>query len=177
MTGSCCALRHHVHNVTQRVGHQPADTAGPFLAQQDGGAETEFLARIEQVINNTFDPIANWLSTAVFYEISVFGVTVPWIAARLVLAGFVFTPDFGFIRFRGFKKSNFSEDVHRIVFCAFVVIGSVLTFGSVLDFVDAVLFLLALFNIIGLYIPAPVVKRELAEFRSGVRSREIETVQ
>ncbi|MBA0127599.1 alanine:cation symporter family protein [Haloechinothrix sp. YIM 98757] len=94
-----------ITSVNALATSQP-DTAGPFLAQQGGGAETEFLARIEQVINNTFDPIANWLSTAVFYEISVFGVTFPWIVAWLVLAGFVFTLYFGFIQFRGFKLAT-----------------------------------------------------------------------
>ncbi|MFT7834821.1 alanine/glycine:cation symporter family protein [Saccharothrix sp. BKS2] len=70
-----------------------------------------------------------------------------------------------------FGKSRGSEMAYRIVFCLFTVVGSVLTLGSVLDFADAVLFALALFNIIGLYLLAPVVKRELKEFQAYLRSR------
>ncbi|OZM71317.1 D-alanine glycine permease [Amycolatopsis antarctica] len=72
-----------------------------------------------------------------------------------------------------FGRSVISERAYYVVFCTFVVIGSVLTLGSVLDFADAVLFLLALVNIIGLYLLMPVVKRELKAFRGKVRDGEI----
>ncbi len=73
-----------------------------------------------------------------------------------------------------FGKSRVTEHIYHFVFCAFIIVGSVLSLDSVIGFTDAVLFLLALFNIIGLYLLAPVVKRELASFLSKVRSGEIE---
>ncbi|MCF6521920.1 sodium:alanine symporter family protein [Streptomyces sp. JJ36] len=69
-----------------------------------------------------------------------------------------------------FGRSRVSERVYQGVFCSFIVIGAVLTFGSVLAFTDAVLFLLALVNIIGLYLLAPVVKRELARFTRSLKA-------
>ncbi|MFC5291213.1 alanine/glycine:cation symporter family protein [Actinokineospora guangxiensis] len=72
-----------------------------------------------------------------------------------------------------FGKSTTSERVYQIVFCLFIVAGSVLTLGSVLSFADAVLFLLALVNIIGLYLLVPVVKTELKSFHAKIRSGEI----
>ncbi|SFP79031.1 alanine or glycine:cation symporter, AGCS family [Amycolatopsis arida] len=72
-----------------------------------------------------------------------------------------------------FGKSKTSERVYQAVFLAFIVAGSVLTLGTVIDFADAVLFMLALFNIIGLYILVPVVKREAQNFREKLRSGEI----
>jgi alanine or glycine:cation symporter, AGCS family len=72
-----------------------------------------------------------------------------------------------------FGKSRASERVYQLVFCLFIVAGSVLTLGSVLSFADAVLFLLALFNIIGLYLLVPVVKEELASFHEKIRSGEV----
>ncbi|WP_199431890.1 alanine/glycine:cation symporter family protein [Qaidamihabitans albus] len=77
-----------------------------LLAQEEEGAKTELLARVEQAINDLFDPVAEWLSDFVFAEISVFGVEFPWIVSWLVLAGFVFTIYFGFIQFRGFKLAT-----------------------------------------------------------------------
>ncbi|WP_216216767.1 alanine/glycine:cation symporter family protein [Amycolatopsis aidingensis] len=73
-----------------------------------------------------------------------------------------------------FGKSRTSERVYQAIFLVFVVAGSVLTVGTVIDFADAVLFSLALFNIIGLYVLVPVVKRELKEYRAKIRSGEIE---
>ena len=72
-----------------------------------------------------------------------------------------------------FGRSPLSERIYQGMFCVFVVIGSVLTLGSVLNFADAVLFLLALFNIVGLYLLAPVVKREVESFREKIRSGEV----
>ena len=72
-----------------------------------------------------------------------------------------------------FGKSRTSERVYQLIFCLFIVAGSVLTLGSVLSFADAVLFLLALFNIIGLYLLVPVVKEELASFHGKIRSGEV----
>ena len=79
-----------------------------------------------------------------------------------------------------FGKSTRNERVYQVLFCFFIVVGSVLTLGSVLNFADAVLFLLALFNIAGLYLLAPVVKREVEEYcrkREAGEVRRIEKVR
>ncbi|WP_252446435.1 alanine/glycine:cation symporter family protein [Pseudonocardia humida] len=72
-----------------------------------------------------------------------------------------------------FGRSRASERTYQVLYCLFIVVGSVLTLGSVLSFADAVLFLLALFNIVGLYLLAPVVKREVAAYRDKLRSGEV----
>ncbi len=70
-----------------------------------------------------------------------------------------------------FGRSPGSELTFKLVFCTFVVIGSVLNFGQVLDFADAMLFLCAFVNLAGVYLLLPVVKREMksyfAEYRAG----------
>ena len=75
-----------------------------------------------------------------------------------------------------FGNNSVSRNIYNVVFCLFVIIGSVLSLSSVMDFTDAVLFLLALFNIIGLYIMIPVVKRELAAYKAKIRSGEVRKV-
>jgi AGCS family alanine or glycine:cation symporter len=72
-----------------------------------------------------------------------------------------------------FGKSTVSERIYQLVFCLFIVAGAVLTLGSVLSFADAVLFLLALVNIIGLYLLVPVVKRELKSYKEKMRTGEV----
>jgi AGCS family alanine or glycine:cation symporter len=73
-----------------------------------------------------------------------------------------------------FGKSMVSERIYQLVFCLFIVAGAVLTLGSVLSFADAVLFLLALVNIIGLYLLVPVVKRELKSYKEKMRTGEVQ---
>jgi AGCS family alanine or glycine:cation symporter len=59
------------------------------------------------------------------------------------------------------------------VFCAFVVLGATIQIGSVLDLSDALIFVVCVPNLLGLYLLAPLVKWELASYESRVRSGEI----
>jgi len=47
---------------------------------------------------------------------------------------------------------------------------------AVLDFSDALVFLVALPNIIGLYILAPIVKKELVGYQARLKSGEIRKI-
>lgn len=62
---------------------------------------------------------------------------------------------------------------YRFLFLLFIVIGSAIKLGIVLDFSDAMIFVMALPNILGLYLLAPVVKRELDSYFSRLKSGEI----
>jgi len=63
----------------------------------------------------------------------------------------------------------------KVVFCIFVVIGAASNLGAVVDFSDAMIFVMALPNVIGLYLLAPVVKRELDSYLARVKSGEIKS--
>ncbi|MET8660766.1 MULTISPECIES: alanine/glycine:cation symporter family protein [Streptomyces] len=71
-----------------------------------------------------------------------------------------------------FGRSTVSETVYKSLYTLFAVAGSLLTLQTLIDLADAVLFSLAVINIIGLYLLAPVVKRELNTFLAYVRERE-----
>jgi AGCS family alanine or glycine:cation symporter len=72
-----------------------------------------------------------------------------------------------------FGHGSAQENTYKILFLIFIVIGSSVKLGAVLDFSDAMLFAMALPNIIGLYFLAPVVKRELKDFMTKLKSGEI----
>ena len=57
--------------------------------------------------------------------------------------------------------------VFQTVFCAFVALGCTIQLGAVLDFSDALVFLICVPNILGLYVLAPVVAKRLAVYREG----------
>ena len=75
-----------------------------------------------------------------------------------------------------FGRSPLSENIFKLLFCVFTVIGSVVTFDSVLGFADAMLFVCSIFNLLACYLLLPVVREEMRTFREGRRTGEITIV-
>ena len=75
-----------------------------------------------------------------------------------------------------FGRSPGKELAFKVVYCLFTVVGTVLTFSQVLGMADALLFVCALVNIIGLYLLAPVVQQELRDYVQARRSGEVRPV-
>lgn len=65
----------------------------------------------------------------------------------------------------------------NIMFCGFIVLGCMMQLGVVIDFSDALVYLICVPNILGLYIFAPIVKKELEEYFSKLKSGEISPVK
>mgnify|MGYP002821517084 CR=1 FL=1 len=54
----------------------------------------------------------------------------------------------------------------NLAFCASVAMGAATQLSAILDFSDALVFAMALANVLGLYMLAPVVREEYARYRS-----------
>jgi AGCS family alanine or glycine:cation symporter len=65
------------------------------------------------------------------------------------------------------------ELVFKMVYCSFVVLGGAAQLGAVIDFSDAMIFSMAVVNIIALYLLLPVVKREANSYFARLKSGEI----
>ena len=65
------------------------------------------------------------------------------------------------------------EIVFKIFFCIFVAFGSMISLDAVLDFSDALVFVIALPNILGLYILAPAIKKELVSYQARLSNGSI----
>jgi AGCS family alanine or glycine:cation symporter len=63
--------------------------------------------------------------------------------------------------------------VFKLIFCVFVVIGAAAQLGAVIDFSDAMIFAMAVVNIIALYVLMPIVKREMNSYLDRLKSGEI----
>ncbi len=72
-----------------------------------------------------------------------------------------------------FGESHLNDVIYKVIFCVFVVIGSVLTLSSVFYFSDAMIFAMAFPNVLGLYILAPEINRDLKSYLTRVKSGEI----
>lgn len=72
-----------------------------------------------------------------------------------------------------FSEHPLSENIFKIVFCGFLALGCMIQLSAVLDFSDAMVFLISVPNILGLYFYAPEVKREVNIFIAAVASGEV----
>lgn len=109
-----------------------------------------------------------------------FATVLPWFPYILTLAVMLFAIStvltWGYYCMKAwtylFGRSRASELTFKVFYTLFAVAGSLLTLQTLIDMADAVLFMLAVINIIGLYLLAPVVKRELNSFLAFVKRRD-----
>lgn len=72
-----------------------------------------------------------------------------------------------------FSEHKVSENIFKIIFCGFLMVGCMIQLEAVLNFSDAMVFLIAVPNILGLYFYAPEIKREVSQFMARVASGDI----
>lgn len=113
-----------------------------------------------------------------------FATVIPWfpvvLAVAVVLFAFSTLITWSYYSLKAwttlFGRSRVSELLFKVLYCVFIVVGTVLTFGAVLDFADAMLFVCALINILGLYLLFPEVSRMLREYQADRRSGVVRPV-
>ena len=72
-----------------------------------------------------------------------------------------------------FGEGQMMDRLYKLIFCIFVVLGCMVKLGPILDISDALVFLICVPNILGLYFLAPIVKREMDSYFARVKSGEI----
>ncbi len=72
----------------------------------------------------------------------------------------------GWIYLFGNKKKVIN--VYNAIFCGSVALGCMTQLDSILDFSDAMIFAMALANFLGLYMLAPIVKREMQSYEKDM---------
>ena len=69
-----------------------------------------------------------------------------------------------------FGRSDRNVMTYKIVFCLFTVLGASISLGAVTDFSDAMIFAMAIPNLIGVSLLLPRVKEELVKYRDAIKS-------
>ncbi|OFE17735.1 alanine glycine permease [Humibacillus sp. DSM 29435] len=72
-----------------------------------------------------------------------------------------------------FGESKKTEVIFKVIFVIFTVIGSAAALGPVIDFSDSMIFLMGVFNIIGLYFLAKVIRTTISSYYARIQSGEI----
>ena len=76
------------------------------------------------------------------------------------------TPYYGLKAFTYLAGEGRWQDLgFKFVFCLFVIVGAGINLGALTDLSDALVFVVAIPNLVGLYLMAPIVRRELARYR------------
>lgn len=69
------------------------------------------------------------------------------------------------------------ELAYKLFYLSATIVGVTMNFDQLVDFADAVYFLMAVPNVIGLYLLAPVVRRELNSYMSRLKSGKIRSIR
>jgi alanine or glycine:cation symporter, AGCS family len=116
---------------------------------------------------------------------AAFGTVSPWFQYVLTVAVFLFA--YSTVIANGyygaqswcylFGETRFNDLFFKTLFCCVQPLGAVLSVGKVIDFVDAIYFLMAVPNVIGIYLLAPELKKELGGYLARVKSGEIKATR
>lgn len=72
-----------------------------------------------------------------------------------------------------FGEGQTGQTIYKLIFCAFVALGCMVQLGPILDISDALVFLICVPNILGLYFLAPIVKAEMTSYMARLDSGKI----
>ena len=71
-----------------------------------------------------------------------------------------------------FGRSKKSDYTYKVLFCLFIIIGSAASLGAVTDFSDAMIFAMAVPNVIGLFFLFPKVREELSRYLTAIKTKK-----
>jgi AGCS family alanine or glycine:cation symporter len=110
-----------------------------------------------------------------------FGSTLSWSTIPLsfiaILFAFSTLISWSYYGLKGWTyivgESQKAQLFFKFMFCFFAALGCMMQLDAVLDFSDALVFLIALPNVLGLYLLAPTIKRELLSYQARLKTGEI----
>ena len=120
-------------------------------------------------------------SNGVALTAAAFSTVGSWMPSLLAIAVFLFAYStmisYAYYGEKGatylFGEKAWVKRGYQLLFLACTLIGTTMNFERLADFSDAVFFLMAIPNVIGIYLLAPVVKRELDTYLARLKTGEI----
>ena len=99
----------------------------------------------------------------------MFASTLPWSPVPLAIAAILFAFStmiawayYGLKAFTYLAGEGRWQDLgFKFFFCLFVVVGASVNLGAITDLSDALVFVVAIPNLVGLYLMAPIVRRHV----------------
>jgi AGCS family alanine or glycine:cation symporter len=125
------------------------------------------------IITTVYDPLlANSGISGIEMTTRAFESTLSWSPIPLSIAAILFAFStmlswsyYGLKAFTYlFGEGTMTQLTFKLVFCIFIVLGSAVQLNALIDLSDALVFIVAIPNLIGLYILAPIVKDEITRY-------------
>jgi alanine or glycine:cation symporter, AGCS family len=128
-----------------------------------------------QLTSAAFSTVASWFPYLLLPTIMLFAYTtiISWSYYGVKSIDFLLG---GWVERKTGKRILVTR-IYQIIFIAITALGSVLSLEAVVDFSDMLILAMAVPNIIGLYILAPVVKKELKEYRKSLKREALKKKQ
>ena len=112
---------------------------------------------------------------------AAFEAQLSWFPIPLAIAGMLFAfstmVSWSYYGLKGwtymFGEGEFGQTIYKVIYCVFVALGCMVSLGPILSISDSLVFLICVPNILGLYIMAPIVKREMDSYFARIKSGEI----
>ena len=162
------------------IAHAAARTAKPvsegFVGLLEPFIDTVVICTMTAlvIITTIYDPaLASQDVSGVELTARAFASTLPFSSVPLAIAAVLFAFStmiawayYGLKAFTYLAGEGRARDLgFKAFYCLSVVVGSSITLGALVDLSDALIFIVAIPNLLGLYLMAPVVKRELERYR------------
>ena len=162
------------------IAHATARTAQPvsegFVGLLEPFIDTVVICTMTAlvIITTVYDPALTAAGVdGIELTTRAFASVLPWSPVPLAVAAMLFAYStmiawayYGLKAFTYLAGDGRRQDLgFKLFFCLFVVAGASLDLGALVDLSDALVFVVAIPNLLGLYVMAPVVKRELAGYR------------
>ncbi len=127
------------------------------------------------------DPLFAGDATGVAMTSAAFERQLSWFPLPLAFAALLFAfstmISWSYYGLKGwtylFGEGQAGQTIYKLIFCAFVALGCVVQLGPILDISDALVFLICVPNILGLYFLAPIVKAEMQNYLAKLESGEV----
>ncbi len=130
------------------------------------------------IITTVYDPaLAGTGVSGIELTTRAFESTLAWTPVPLSIAAILFAFSTMITwSYYGVKAFTYLVGHHRwadlgfkVFFLAFVVLGSSVQLGAVVDLSDALVFVVAIPNLLGLYLLAPLIRKELTDYEANHR--------
>ncbi len=166
------------------IAHSTARTKEPvsegFVGLLEPFIDTVVICTVTAlvIITTVYEPgLANGGVAGIELTTRAFASTLSWTPVPLSIAAILFAFSTMITwAYYGVKAFTYLVGHHRwadlgfkVFFLAFVVLGSAVQLGAVVDLSDALVFVVAIPNLLGLYLLAPLVKQELADYEANHR--------
>lgn len=161
------------------IAHATARTREPvsegFVALLEPFIDTVVICTMTAlvIITTIYDPaLADQSMAGIELTTRAFASTLSWSPIPLSIAAMLFAYStiitwsyYGLKAFTYLVGENKAADLgFKIFFLSFVVLGSAIELSALIELSDALVFIVAIPNLLGLYLLAPLIKRELKDY-------------